>query len=96
MECGTLSISHLFIIPLAEAGEFVSNALTGGFGFFFFECDVMGLAADEIQLEPGAFFGLWGKQFAGDVEALIIVSEDEDDQVAFKSINHGFHHLTSL
>jgi hypothetical protein len=96
MECGTLSISHSFIIPLAETGEFVSNALTSGFGFFFIEFDVTGLTADEIQLEPGAFFGFWGKQFAGDVEALIIVSEDEDGQVTFKSINHGFHHFTLL
>ena len=35
-------------------------ALAGGFGFFFVEFEVLGLAADDVQLKPGAFFGFGG------------------------------------
>jgi hypothetical protein len=40
-------------------------ALTGEVGFLFVEFDVLGLAAEDVQGEPGAFFGFGGEQVAG-------------------------------
>jgi hypothetical protein len=42
-------------------GKFGCNALTGGFGFLFVGFIVLGLAADDVQGEPGVFFGFGGK-----------------------------------
>ena len=38
-----------------------ASALAGEVGFFFVEFDVAGLAGDDIQGEPGAFFGFGGR-----------------------------------
>jgi hypothetical protein len=54
-----------FVIPLAEAGEFVGDALAGGFGFFLVEFDVLGLAGDDVQGESGALFGFGGEGVCG-------------------------------
>ena len=40
-------------------------ALAGGFGFFFVEFEVAGLAGDDVKLKPGANFGFRGRSLRG-------------------------------
>jgi len=39
--------------------------LAGGFGFFFVDDEVAGMAGDDIQGEPGALFGFGGEGVCG-------------------------------
>ena len=59
------------VIALAEAGEVGSDALEGGFGFFFVEFEVAGLTADDIKREPGACFGFGGRRLRRASERVI-------------------------
>jgi len=84
-------------------------ALAGGFGFFFIEFEVLGLTGDDVQGEPGAFFGFRGKEVAGEVRKTGDRGPRTEDggqrghlspslslRGRCETVDHGFHNAPRL